>query len=120
MAASLFQTPTHTPVQSTPAPEGKPRPALAPPPIMPWNGFDTTQENERNIAVEVIAEILQDDQWHLKTDVISEVLDEADLSATAVSKLLASLKSHGDIRQNDDHIRLTTRWQGWTATAAAS
>lgn len=88
-------------------------PALSPPPILPWNKFDTDREDDYADAVFLIAEILMDDEWHSKTDVVEEVMYELEFTRKAVLKLIGLIKSHGDIRQDGDEIRLTTRWKGW-------
>ncbi|BDY33186.1 hypothetical protein [Mycolicibacterium mageritense] len=96
-------------------------PAAAPPPILPWNNFDTTEDNDRARVILLIAEILQDDEWHYRDDVIAEITYEYELPRKAVSQILYHLRVHGDIRQTTDDegdwLRLTTRWRGWTPDA---
>lgn len=89
-------------------------PALEPPPILPWNGFDTDQTNDRSLAVKLIAEILMDDEWHHREDVINEVVYELELHPSAVSRLIYYLRIHGDIRQDEEWLRITTRWRNWS------
>jgi hypothetical protein len=91
------------------------RPAYDPPPLLPWNGFTFEPLDDRyddvGLAVKLIAEILQDDDWHHRDDVIDTVVWELELSHKSVAKLITNMKAHGDIRSDDDHLRLTTRWQ---------
>lgn len=91
-------------------------PALEPPPILPWNGFDTSQINDRSLAVKLIAEILMDDEWHHREDVIAEVVYELELHASAVARLIYYLRIHGDVRADEEWLRLTTRWRNWSSS----
>lgn len=88
-------------------------PALEPPPIVPWNGFDIDSEGDVPEAILLISEIVMDDEWHPKVAVVDEVVYELELPHERVRKLLNQLKAHGDIRQDGDEIRMTTRWKGW-------
>jgi hypothetical protein len=88
-------------------------PASAPPPIQPWNDFDPTEVNDYCLAVKLIAEILMDDEWHDKLDIIEEVEEELELPRDTIKKLIYYLRIHGDIRLSGEDIRLTTRWRGW-------
>lgn len=100
--SSTFLNPTHVA-----------HPAAQPPPILPWNGFDASEVNDRSLAVRLIAEILQDDEWHHRNDVIDEVVDECGIHIKGAAKLLSYLRSHGDVRFDGEWVRLTTRWQNW-------
>lgn len=91
-----------------------PHPAAAPPPLLPWNGFDLDAENGTAWAVTLLAEILMDDEWHRVDDVVDELMDECGLTKTHARFVLKYVRSHGDLRRDDrGWIRLTTRWQDW-------
>lgn len=104
----------------TGAVNGQSWPAAQPPPILPWNNFDTGL-NDDGLAVKLIAEILQDDEWHFREDIVDEVVYECELTTKRTRKILYYLKVHGDVRELVDDegiwIRLTTRWRGWGADA---
>lgn len=94
------------------------RPAIDPPPILPWNDFRTDEINDKALAVKLIAEILQDDEWHHRDDICEEVEYELELPRKATLNLLNSFRAHGDIRADHtapEWLRLTTRWRGYAA-----
>lgn len=97
-------------------------PAFDPPPILPWNDFRIDEITDKALAVKLIAEILQDDEWHHREDIIEEVEYELELPRKAVLSLLNSFRAHGDIRADHtapEWLRLTTRWRGYVANQKA-
>lgn len=87
-------------------------PATEPPPLKLYNEFDTEADTEVAEAVRIIAEILQDDEWHDTHEVLDELDYELDFTAKGARKLIMYLKSHGDVRSNDQgQLRITTRWR---------
>lgn len=94
-------------------------PAHDPPPILPWNDFRMDEVNDKSLAVKLIAEILQDDEWHHREDIVEEVEYELEIPRKAILGLLNSFRAHGDIRADHtapEWLRLTTRWRGYTAS----
>lgn len=94
-------------------PTGVPHPCSAPPPIMPANSY-VRQEDDYALALDLVAEILMDDEWHHIEDICDEVEWECELSPTATRKMLRRLQAHGDVRRDDEWVRLTTRWKSWS------
>lgn len=99
-------------------------PAFDPPPIMPWNDFDFSLEGatDKALAVKLIAEILQDDEWHHRDDIVEEVEEELELPRKATLHLLTNLRAHGDVRADHtapEWLRLTTRWRNYRADESA-
>lgn len=97
-------------------------PAHDPPPILPWNDFRLEEADDKSLAVKLIAEILQDDEWHHREDIVEEVEAELELPRKVTLKLLTNLRSHGDVRADHtapEWLRLTTRWRSYRAEKPA-
>lgn len=91
-------------------------PASDPPPILPWNDFRLDEVNDKSLAAKLIAEILQDDEWHHRDDIVEEVEHELELPRKVILSLLNSFRAHGDIRADHtapEWLRLTTRWRNY-------
>lgn len=90
-------------------------PAFSPPPIMPRNEFQARPDDDCTMAVQLIAEILMDDEWHHLDDIVDELEWELEYPQKAARKLMMRLQSHGDVRRDEEWFRLTTRWKGYRA-----
>jgi hypothetical protein len=88
------------------------------PELMPWNGFRVDEPTPYATACRQVAEILADDEWHARKEVVDTVAASCpELKRGSVNTLISKLLGHGDIRtdpgrpRNDQLIRLTTRWR---------
>ena len=80
------------------------------PDIRPYNAFDPTLDNQMTRAVKIIATVVTAEEWVSKALVVKAVIAETGLAPRTMENLLVNLRTHGDLREHNGKLKLTTRW----------
>lgn len=94
-------------------------PAIDPPRLAPWNGFDHNAGTRLAEMCRRIAEVLADDEWHDWRSLFDEIAPETmDLQEKTLDNGIRRMAARGDVhiwRKNEyvRSVRLAGRWQGY-------